>query len=77
MKTARMQLSVTNPVLLYVDGGEESKKAEALLWSHGIPTHVIEGCLDAGYDYPLAQFHPWECEGLAEIQDFLALPCMQ
>lgn len=75
MQTTRM-LSPVKPVFLYVDDRKESKEAEALLRSRGIPTHVVEGCLDESWRYPLAQFHPWECEGLTEIKNFLALPCM-
>lgn len=72
-----MQLSFANPVFLYVDGGEESNAAETLLRGRGIPVHIVEGCLDEGWEYPLAQVHPWDLEGLTEIENFLALPCMQ
>lgn len=69
-KEAYMQ---PEPAFLYVDGGDESKSAETLLRNHGIPIHVVEGCLDAGWNYPLLQFHPWEFEGLTKIRRFLAL----
>lgn len=77
MHTIRMQLSSTNPVFLYVNSGEESERAEALLRSHKIPTHVVEGCLDDGWEYPLAQVSRWEFEGLEEIENLFALPCMR
>ena len=63
------------PVFLYVDGGEESKSAEVLLRSHNIPTHVVEGMLDDGWNYPLLQ-SPWsdfEFEGIAEIRNIITL----
>lgn len=60
-------------LFLYVDASEESKAAEVLLRSRGVPIHVIEGCLDEGWKYPLVQFHPWEFEGIEEIKNLISL----
>ncbi|HQT82904.1 MAG TPA: hypothetical protein PLW99_02005 [Candidatus Paceibacterota bacterium] len=77
MQSAKIQFDPAKPLFLYVDGEKESKTAETLLRNRNIPIHVVEGCLDAGWNYPLLQFHPWEFEGLTEIRNFLTLPGIQ
>ncbi len=73
MQLASVQTGSKKSLFLYVNAGEESRAAEALLRSCGVPIHVIEGGLDEGWKYPLVQFHPWEFEGLEEIRNLLAL----
>jgi len=70
---AKVHIDSKKPLLLYVDDGVESKTAEALLRGHDVPIHIVEGCLDEGWNYPLVQFHPWEFEGLKEIRNFISI----
>lgn len=63
--------NIQDTVILYVDDSEESQEAINLLESHGIDAHVVKGGLDPAWDYPLAQFHSWDYEGIENIHVLL------